>query len=72
MVQSPFLHERRKYRMENKIFKRLFPGIEEKYLEKAFDKLKKDGCPEGEELLVWFGKLVEAECKSDSKGTDDE
>ena len=35
-------------------------------------KMKKDGCPEGEDLLVWFGKLVEAERKSDSNGADDE
>lgn len=57
--------------MEGKIFKRLFPGVDEKYLERAFEKLKKDGCPEGEALLVWFGKLVEAERKSDSNGADD-
>ena len=58
--------------MENKIFKRLFPGVEEKYLERAFEKLMNDGCPEEEDLLVWFGKLVEAERKSDSEGVDDE
>ena len=58
--------------MEDKIFKRLFPGVKEKYLERAFEKLMKDGCPEEEDLLVWFGKLVEAERKSDSEGVDDE
>jgi hypothetical protein len=58
--------------MENKIFKKLFPGIDEKYLERAFEKHKVDGCPEGEDLLVWFGKLVEAERKSDSEVKDDE
>ena len=58
--------------MENKIFKQLFSGVEEKYLERAFEKLMKDGCPDGENLLVWFGKLVEAERKSDSEGADDE
>ena len=41
---SPFLHERRK-KMDNKIFKQLFPGVDEKYLERAFEKLKKNGCP---------------------------
>ena len=65
------MHERRKYVIENKIFKRLFPEAEEKHLERAFEKLKKDGCPEGEDLLVWFGKLVEAERKSDTEETDD-
>lgn len=58
--------------MENKIFKKLFPGVDEKHLERAFEKLKKDGCPEGEDLLVWFGKLVESEQKCDSVGKDDE
>ena len=58
--------------MENKIFKQLFPEAEEKHLEGAFEKLKKDGCPEGEDLLIWFGKLVEAERKSDSVGKNDE
>ena len=57
--------------MENKIFKKLFPGVDEKHLEIAFEKLKADGCPEGEDLLVWFGKLVEAERKSDAEETDD-
>ena len=58
--------------MEGKIFKRLFPGVDEKYLERAFEKLVKDGCPEDEDLLVWFGKLVESERKSDSEEADDE
>ncbi len=57
--------------MDNKIFKQLFLGVDEKYLERAFEKLKKNGCPEGENLLVWFGKLVEAERKSDDEETDD-
>ena len=71
-MQSPFLHERRKCRMENKIFKKLFPGVDGKFLERAFEKIKADGCPEGEDLLVWFGKLVKGERKSDSNGADDE
>ena len=57
--------------MDNKIFKQLFLGVDEKYLERAFEKLEKNGCPEGENLLVWFGKLVEAERKSDDEETDD-
>ena len=44
----------------DKIFKQLYPGADEKYLERAFEKLKKNGCPEGEELMAWFGKLVSA------------
>ena len=57
--------------MENKIFRKLFPDVEEKYLERAFERLKADGCPEGEDLLVWFGKLVEDERKSDAEKADD-
>ena len=57
--------------MENKIFKKLFPCVDEKHVERAFEKLKKNGCPEGEDLLVWFGKLVEAERKSDAEEADD-
>ena len=35
--------------MDNKIFKQLFPGVDEKYLERAFEKLKNDRCPDGED-----------------------
>ena len=45
-VWSPFLYERRK-KMDNRILKQLFPGVDEKYIERAFEKLKKNGCPEG-------------------------
>ena len=41
--------------MEKRIFKQLFPGVDEKYVERAFEKLNKNGCPEGEDLLTWFG-----------------
>ena len=58
--------------MENKIFKQLFPGVDEKYLERAFEKLKKNGCPDGEDLMTWFGKLVSAEIVSDALRIDDE
>ena len=29
--------------MDNKIFEQLFPGVDEKYLERAFEELKKNG-----------------------------
>ena len=57
--------------MEKRIFKQLFPGVDEKHLERAFEKLKKDGCPVGEDLLVWVGKLVEAERKSNAEEAND-
>ena len=28
----------------DKIFKQLYPGVKEEYLERAFEKLKKNGC----------------------------
>ena len=42
----------------------------EKYLERAFEKLKNDGCPDGEDLMAWFGKLVEAEIINDALRED--
>ena len=58
--------------MDNRILKQLFPGVDEKYIERAFEKLKKNGCPEEEELLTWFGKLVSAEIVSDALRIDDD
>ena len=52
----------------DKIFKQLYPSVDEKYLERAFEKLKENGCPEGEELMAWFGKLVAAEILEDALG----
>ena len=45
----------------DKIFKQLYPGVKEEYLERAFEKLKKNGCPAGEDLMTWFSKLVAEE-----------
>ena len=36
----------------DKIFKKLYPGVDEKYLGRAFEKLKENGCPAGEDLLT--------------------
>ena len=52
----------------DKIFKQLYPGVDEKYLERAFKRIEKDGCPEGEELMTWIGKLVAAEIIEDALG----
>ena len=53
----------------DKIFKQLYPGVKEEYLERAFEKLKKNGCPADEDLMVWFGKLVAAEIIEDALGS---
>ena len=42
--------------------------MKEEYLERAFEKLKKNGCPADEDLMVWFGKLVAAEILEDALG----
>ena len=52
----------------DKIFNQLYPGVDEKYLERAFEKLKENGCPVGEDLMTWFGKLVAAEIIEDAIG----
>ena len=52
----------------DKIFKHLYPGVKEEYLERAFEKLKKNGCPADEDLMTWFGKLVAAEIIEDALG----
>jgi len=52
----------------DKIFKQLYPGVDEKYLERAFEKIKKNGCPLDEDLMTWFGKVVAAEIIEDAMG----
>ena len=34
----------------------------------AVEKMKKNGCPADEDLMVWFGKLVAAEVLEDALG----
>ena len=52
----------------DKIFKQLYPGVDEKYLERVFERIEKDGCPAGEDLMTWFGKLVAEEILEDALG----
>ena len=52
----------------DKIFKQLYPGVDEKYLERAFEKIKKNGCPSDEDLMTWFGKVLAAEIIEDAIG----
>ena len=49
-----------------RILKEMFPGVDEKYLEQTFKKIEANGCPNGEDLMEWFGKLVVAEILADS------
>ena len=52
----------------DKIFKQLYLGVDEKYLERAFEKIKKNGCPPDEDLMTWFGKVLAAEIIEDTIG----
>ena len=52
----------------DKIFKQLYPGVDEKYLERAVEKIKKNGCPPDEDLMTWFGKVLAAEIIEDTIG----
>ena len=52
----------------DKIFKQLYPGVDEKYLVRAFEKIKKNGCPPDEDLMTWFGKVLAAEIIEDTIG----
>ena len=52
----------------DKVFKQRYPGVDEKYLERAFEKIKKNGCPPDEDLMTWFGKLVASEIIEDAIG----
>jgi hypothetical protein len=52
----------------DKMFKKLYPGVDEKYLERAFEKIKKNGCPPDEDLMTWFGKVLAAEIIEDAIG----
>ena len=52
----------------DKIFKQLYPGVDEKYLERAFEKIKKNGCPPDEDLMTWFGKVLAVEIIEDAIG----
>jgi len=52
----------------DKIFKQLYPGVDEKYLESAFAKIKKNGCSPDEDLMIWFGKVLAAEIIEDAIG----
>ena len=45
----------------DKILKQLYSNVDEKHLERAFEKLKNNGCPAGEDLMTWFSKLVAEE-----------
>ena len=44
----------------DKIFKQLYPGVKEEYLERAFEKLKKSGCPADEDLMAWTSRPWQA------------
>ncbi len=50
---------------DNNGIKQAFPGIDEKYIHRAFKTMAKNKCPEKEESLTWLGKLIVAEILND-------
>ncbi len=55
---------------DNNGIKQAFPGIDEKYIHRAFRKMTKNKCPENEDSLTWLGKLIVAEILNDTRKTD--
>ncbi len=51
---------------DNNGIKQAFPGIDEKYMHRAFKKIGTKGCPDGEDALTWLGKLIVAEILNDT------
>ncbi len=52
---------------DNNGIKQAFPGIDEKYIHRAFKKMAKNKCPENEDSLTWLGKLIVAEILNDTE-----
>ncbi len=51
---------------DNNGIKQAFPGIDEKYIHRAFKKMAKNRCPKNEDTLTWLGKLIVAEILNDT------
>ncbi len=54
-------------RGEKENIRRAFPGIDDKYIDRAFKKIGTNGCPDGEDALTWLGKLIMAEILADTE-----
>jgi len=51
------------YHEQTKIrgFIEAYPGIEDRYLKRAYLRMEKDGCPNNENSWEWLGKLITEE-----------
>ncbi len=52
---------------EKENIRRAFPGIDDKYIDRAFKKIGTNGSPDGEDALTWLGKLIVAEILADTQ-----
>ncbi len=52
---------------EKENIRRAFPGIDDKYIDRAFKKIGTNECPDGEDALTWLGKLIVAEILADTE-----
>lgn len=43
-----------------------FPGIDDKYIDRAIERMKKEGIPNKTDTLTWLGKLIVLEIMSDT------
>ncbi len=44
-----------------------FPGINQKYIDRALERLQTSPCPENEDGVTWLGKLIVAEILQECK-----
>ncbi len=54
---------------DNNGVKQAFPGIDKKYIHRAFKKMAKNKCPENEDSLTWLGKLIVAKILQEQKNS---
>lgn len=43
-----------------------FPGIDDKYIDRAFERIKMEGIPDKTDMLTWLGKLIVLEIVADT------
>ena len=43
-----------------------FPGIDDKYIDRALERMKNEGIPNKTDTLTWLGKLIVLEIMSDA------
>ncbi len=52
---------------DNNGIKQAFPGIDQKYIDRALERLQNSRCPENEDGMTWLGKLIVGEILQECK-----